>query len=789
MLFRTILLRPFSILSLPITALSLLLLGGEVTIAQPIIPANDGTGTIVSPDGNTFNIGGGSLSADQANLFHSFQQFGLNPDQIANFLSQPHIRNILGRVIGGNPSIIQGLIRVSGGTSNLYLMNPAGIVFGPTAQLDVPANFTATTATSIQFDREFLNAIGSNNYSALSGDPNAYVFSSQTGDIINAGELKLEPGKVLTLIANTVTNTGEISTEGGQVILASMPEPGVVRLSQPGQVLSVEYQVGDTASVPTGEPISVADLSEVLNQAQDYDLGFTLNPDGSVQLSVSPLKIAPNPGTTIASGTIDVSGATGGQVDVLGETVAVVGAKIDASGTRGGGVVHIGGDFQGQGTTPTAQRTVVDSTSVIRVDAVDQGNGGEAIVWADQTTIFNGQITAQGGATAGNGGFVEVSGKQNLALHGSIDASAPQGTPGSILLDPQDINIVPNTSIPPSFTSGANDSEVSSDGTVLFADGGTTTDFQISDAALTGFSGNILLQANRDITAETGTNLNFTTSNQSVTFSANRNITLNSPLVTNGGDITLQAGQSLTTQSIDALRDGVIALTATNGDITINGSILTNADVTLRAGQNLITQTINTHGGIVTLQAEQNLTAGAIDTQGNGLFIRNGDTGQLVGVISSAVEGNGGGLIIFSDINGNGLFDPVDNVTSFTNPAPVSSGAVTLTTTSGNITLNGGINTSNASDGAFSTGDITLTSGGTIDASGEASFTLNNDVNNLSEEYTLNTSSDNGVGGNVTLTAVGDITLGLIDTSGSLGGGNISMTSTGGNINAIVSSV
>ena len=104
MIFRNFLLRPFSLLSLPLTALSLLLINGERICAQPIIPANDGTGTIVSPDGNTFNIQGGQLSADQANLFHSFQQFGLNPDQIANFLAQPNIRNILGRVVGGDPS-------------------------------------------------------------------------------------------------------------------------------------------------------------------------------------------------------------------------------------------------------------------------------------------------------------------------------------------------------------------------------------------------------------------------------------------------------------------------------------------------------------------------------------------------------------------------------------------------------------------------------------------------------------------------------------------------------------
>uniref|UniRef100_A0ACD5GZT2 Filamentous hemagglutinin N-terminal domain-containing protein n=1 Tax=Desertifilum tharense IPPAS B-1220 TaxID=1781255 RepID=A0ACD5GZT2_9CYAN len=65
------------------------------------------------------------------NLFHSFEQFGLSEGQIANFLSSPQIQNILGRVIGGDASIINGLIQVSGGNSNLFLINPAGILFGP----------------------------------------------------------------------------------------------------------------------------------------------------------------------------------------------------------------------------------------------------------------------------------------------------------------------------------------------------------------------------------------------------------------------------------------------------------------------------------------------------------------------------------------------------------------------------------------------------------------------------------------------------------------------------------
>ncbi|MEQ9483315.1 MAG: filamentous hemagglutinin N-terminal domain-containing protein [Coleofasciculus sp. F4-SAH-05] len=133
------------------------------TLAQPIIPANDNTGTVVNPTGDRFDITGGTLSPDNTNLFHSFQEFGLNSDQIANFLSSPNIQNILSRVTSNNPSIINGLIQVTGSNANLFLINPAGIIFGSNAQLNVPADFTATTATGIGFsNNHWFNAFGSN---------------------------------------------------------------------------------------------------------------------------------------------------------------------------------------------------------------------------------------------------------------------------------------------------------------------------------------------------------------------------------------------------------------------------------------------------------------------------------------------------------------------------------------------------------------------------------------------------------------------------------------------------
>jgi filamentous hemagglutinin family protein len=109
------------------TSLGVATLSLQVTpsaFAQPITPATDGTGTVVTSDGNRFNISGGSRSGDGANLFQSFQQFGLSEGQIANFLSNPSIHNILGRVTGGDPSIINGTDSSRRGEVKLILDQP-----------------------------------------------------------------------------------------------------------------------------------------------------------------------------------------------------------------------------------------------------------------------------------------------------------------------------------------------------------------------------------------------------------------------------------------------------------------------------------------------------------------------------------------------------------------------------------------------------------------------------------------------------------------------------------------
>ncbi|MEQ8958629.1 MAG: filamentous hemagglutinin, partial [Coleofasciculus sp. C2-GNP5-27] len=122
--------------------------------------------------------------------------------------------------------------------------------------------------------------------------------------------------------------------------------------------------------------------------------------------------------------------------------VGLITANIEALGSTGGGTVRIGGGYQGQAAIPNAQRTFISSDSTINASALSQGDGGRVIVWADETTRFYGSISVRGGKQAGDGGFVETSGKSSLdVVGGFVDASATQGHSGVWLLDPRNVRI------------------------------------------------------------------------------------------------------------------------------------------------------------------------------------------------------------------------------------------------------------------------------------------------------------------------------------------------------------
>jgi filamentous hemagglutinin family protein len=416
--------------------------------AAEVRAAADGMGTRVVVNGNEFTITDGKLSG--ANQFHSFDHFDLNSSQSARFQTPGHVKNILGRVVSPSPSMIDGLIRVSGATANLYIINPMGISFGPNARLDVPGSFHASTAQAIRLGEGWFRAAGANNTDALSGAPNGFAFlHNQPGTIINGGHLQVPAGETITLMGGTVINSGTITAQGGTINVVAVNGAKLVEVGTSQQLLSLALPAADQQTIADGlQPLTPASLPALLTGGSiSHASTIEVATDGTVRLRASGAVVPDGPGVVMASGSLDASGkgsdqAVGGRVAVLADVVSLSDATVDVSGTRGGGTALIGGDLKGQGPLPTAQRTTVDGGSTIHADAIEAGDGGKVVIWADGQTLFQGLVSAKGGQTSGNGGLVEISGKSSLRYDGNVNTSAPAGATGTLLLDPKNIQIV-----------------------------------------------------------------------------------------------------------------------------------------------------------------------------------------------------------------------------------------------------------------------------------------------------------------------------------------------------------
>jgi filamentous hemagglutinin family protein len=223
---------------------------------------------------NQIDIRGGK-TANIGNLFHSFQEFGLDQNQIANFEVNRDVSNVMARVVGGNPSKIYGQIKVSanGGNPTLYLMNPAGILFGPNSSLNVPGSFVATTANGIGI-RGFspFSAVGSNSTppEVLSGAPDALIFTMKNpGAIVQAGNLAVNPGRSIVLAGGSVINIGTLKAPGGDITIAAVPGEKLVLINQQGSLLRLGLPTALDADLtrslpnllpPNFNPVSIPQL-------------------------------------------------------------------------------------------------------------------------------------------------------------------------------------------------------------------------------------------------------------------------------------------------------------------------------------------------------------------------------------------------------------------------------------------------------------------------------------------------------------------------------------------------
>ena len=269
-----------------------------------IIPAIDGTGTTVNAVGNQFAITKGTASGQ--NLFHSFQQFDL-PGGRANFEVPSGIQNILARVTGGSASLIQGQLAVNG--ANLYFMNPAGVIFGRGASLDISGAFVTTTANGIGFGNgNWFSATGNNSYAQLTGTPTQFAFTEkQAGSIVQAADqFTSQPEQPIVLIGGTLFVPKTWETQGG-VGLATVSGQQVVNLTLPGSLLSLSIKVDPRQlgqSLPNRWTLPIQALPVLLtgpgiSSATDLQV----NADGTIALTsppiVTPLRLAIQPGDIV----------------------------------------------------------------------------------------------------------------------------------------------------------------------------------------------------------------------------------------------------------------------------------------------------------------------------------------------------------------------------------------------------------------------------------------------------------------------------------------------------------
>lgn len=588
---------------------------GVVLAAAAVLSAPAFAQTPGAPPAPTALPTGGQIVAGQAGITQSgaamtinqgsqraaidWQTFNIGSQASVHF-QQPAGGVALNRVADPNPSQIFGRLTATG---QVFLSNPSGIYFSPSASVNVGA-LVATTHT-ISLD-DFM------------AGKTRFERNGASGEVINAGELQAALGGYIALLAPEVRNEGVIVANMGTVALAA------------GEAFELQFDSNNTLASLRVDPATVNTLVE--------NKTAVLAPGGLVILSARAVDTLQ--GSVVNSGDISASSlvSKGGRILLEGDDITLSsGSLLEASGATGGGEVLVGGDWQGSGDMHQATRVTMEEGASIDASATVSGDGGKVVLWSDvsnqgSVTEAHGSILAKGGTHGGDGGRIETSGHVIDVSGVTGSAAASLGAAGEWLFDPTNVSIGGAGSAAGGANNGTSLS-ASSINTLL--NGGTSVTVtthsgsgdlgNISvDAAVTKSSGNAdvtltlraanVIAVNQDITHAGGTgklNLVFDADNNTDASTA-----AGSPVRDGAGIVILEANLSTGGGSLTV--GGTTANGFTGGDLYVGGgsnpiSITTaggNVDV---KGQLIIANssasglTINTGGGAIDLR-------GAVDS-------------------------------------------------------------------------------------------------------------------------------------------------------------------------------
>ncbi len=536
------------------------LLWGTTALAQSL--PNGGTvaaGNVVitQPNGTRLNINQNSGAA-----IVNWNGFSIGKGSTVN-INQPGKNSvILNRVTGDTTSQIHGQLNANG---QVHLVNPNGIFIGPNGHVNT-AGFVASTLNIS--DDDFLN--GRYRYK---GNGNSVA-------VENAGTISVVPGGYAALIGGKVSNSGlirvplgKVGLGAGEKVTLDVSGDGFLQVAVPSNSddASMEALVSNSGRIEADGGIVHLKAASARNAARQV-----INMSGVIEARTvggvsGAVVLGGSGGAVEVSGRIDTSAKTlvassprpvargqdGGSITITGEAIALRGATLKASGSGNGegGNIRVGGNYQGGAGLQTAHSTYVDGDTRIISDGGNRGNGGEIIIWSDVLTEFHGNISARGGAQGGNGGFAEVSGKQDLVYRGLADLRAPKGTVGHLLLDPTNITVPGTIDVATLEANLAN-------GDVTLDTSGTGPDV-----------GNITINADIDWT-----------SGFDLTLLADNNVVLNGAITTNGG-LIIDAVGTITTGAGGIVNVG--AFTLLNGSWQQISSTLPSffaADFTIESG-------------------------------------------------------------------------------------------------------------------------------------------------------------------------------------------------------------
>ncbi len=585
-------------------------------------------------------------SSDRAII--RWDSFDLNSSESVRFV-QPRTSSItVNRIRDNKPSQIDGRISANG---NIVLMNPNGVVFGATSTVDV-GGLVATTS-DLEDDNAFLGG-GAVKFTKP-GNPNA--------KIINNGSMTVREGGLVGLVAPNVENHGVIEARLGKAILASgdiatidFAGDGLIKLQVSDGVLSQAVLNTGTIKADGGSIILTAAQARGMVDALITNTG-TLQANtvkvgnverrGEILISTKGidlnLQMPRAEGIVFNTGTIEAKGAvddlSGGLITILGDTITIGdGSFVTASGGADGGTIKIGGEYQGGNGLPTSDKVYILEHAILNAESRKRGKGGTIILWSDDHTTFLGHADVSGGVEGGDGGFIEVSGKNTLAFTGTVDLTSVNGKRGTLLLDPTDIvisnggnqNISGSSPFTPSIDNGPTVLNISTllaalaSGDVIVqtrATGAQTGNITVSNAIAWSSGSTLTLDAHNNIivnAAITGNNLRFVVGND---------LQLNAA-ISGAGSLTIQQAADSTTVGIGTGATGTLNLNATDLSNMVGGgwSDIIIGKLTATAAMDIRTTTWNSNLTLRSGSGAISVNTGSVNVGARDLsIITNGD--------------------------------------------------------------------------------------------------------------------------------------------------------------------